>query len=86
MITDQLSHIAVAAWIRAQVHPTDCICSFCAPVSTPTRSPIINDALAGRGDSGLAQVVALFPQLDDRHQRQAILLMKCGIRVEGKMG
>jgi len=65
-------------------HRSDCLCISCAPVSQPTRSPIVNAALAGRGDSDLAQAIVLFQQLDQRHRNQAISLMRCGIRLEGK--
>jgi hypothetical protein len=64
-------------------HPTDCLCISCAPISLPTRSPIINDAPAGRGDSEAAQALVLFQQLDPRHRKQTILLMACGVRVQG---
>lgn len=72
--------------ITAATHPTDCLCIDCAPISLPTRSPSINAALAGRGDSDLAQAIVLFQQLDERHRKQAVLLMGCGIRLEGKRG
>jgi hypothetical protein len=66
-------------------HPSDCLCISCAPISLPTRSPIINDALAGCGDSALAQALVLFQQLDARRQNHYIVLMTCGVRVQGGM-
>jgi hypothetical protein len=64
-------------------HPTDCLCISCSPISLPTRSLIVNDALAGKGDSELAQALVLFQQLGVRHRKQALLLMGCGVRLEG---
>lgn len=64
-------------------HTSDCLCISCAPISLPTRSPSLNAALAGRGDSDLAQVVVLYSQLDARHQAQAKKLMECGVRLQG---
>lgn len=64
-------------------HPTDCLCISCAPISLPTRSPMVNDALAGEGSSDVAQALMLFQQLDMRHRKQTLMLMGCGIRVQG---
>lgn len=67
-------------------HPTDCICISCAPISLPTRSPIINHLLAGKGNSALAQGLMRAHELHVREINRAALLAKCGFGVEGKAG
>jgi hypothetical protein len=47
----------IAKLIRSQPHPCDCLCISCAPISTPTRSPMIDDALAGNHGVEVAQGV-----------------------------
>jgi hypothetical protein len=65
-------------------HPTDCLCISCAPISLPTRSPIVNDALAKGVSVDLTQALSMFHQLSQRRQQQTMALMACGLRMEGK--
>lgn len=85
---DQLCrNIAVAAWVSSQEHPTDCICAeFCAPVSTPTRSPIVNAALAGNQGVDVAQGVTLLIGLKAYGQRVAISHLRALNGLQGKLG
>lgn len=54
-------------------HPTDCLCrEVCAPISLPTRSPTLNDALAADPGAELAQAVTLFASLIPYGRRVAI--------------
>jgi len=69
--------------ISTNEHPTDCLCISCAPISLPTRSPIINHLLAGRADSALAHALALAHQLRVSQINQAMLLMCCGVGAQG---
>lgn len=67
-------------------HPTDCLCISCAPISTPTRSPIINHLLAADRDSALAHGLALAHQLRVREINRTMLMMRCGVNVLGPQG
>jgi hypothetical protein len=76
----------VALWIRAAEHPTDCLCVSCAPISTPTRSPIVNDALAGAHGVDVAQGVALLMSLKPYGQRVAIGHLRALNGLQGHLG
>jgi hypothetical protein len=76
----------VALWIRAAEHPTDCLCVSCAPISTPTRSPSVNDALAGKRGSDVAQGVALLMSLKPYGQRVAVAHLRSLHGLQGKLG
>lgn len=67
-------------------HSGTCICTLCAPESTPAPLATLQSAPAVQPDVELAQAVALFKQLDDRHRALTIALMTCGIRLQGKRG
>ena len=67
-------------------HPTDCLCISCAPISLPTRSPTLNHLLAGRADSALAHGLMLAHPLRGREINQTMLLMRCGVRLQGGQG
>jgi hypothetical protein len=67
-------------------HPTDCLCISCAPISLPTRSPSVNDALAKGIGVELTQALSMFQQLSTRRQHQTVAMMACGLRMEGKLG
>jgi hypothetical protein len=54
-------------------HPTDCLCpEVCAPISLPTRSPSLNDALAKKNGFDVAQAVTLLVGLKPYAQQVAI--------------
>lgn len=76
----------VAAWLRAQEHPTDCLCISCAPISTPTRSPSIDDALAGVHGSDVAQGMSLLLSLKPKAMKVANAHLLALNGLQGKMG
>jgi hypothetical protein len=67
-------------------HPTDCLCVSCAPISLPTRSPIVNDALAGKHGSDVAQAVALLVSLKPYAQKVAVGHLRALNGLQGKLG
>lgn len=77
---------AISAWIRVQEHPTDCLCLLCAPISTPTACPIVNDALAGNRGVDVAQGVALLVSLKAMGQRVAVAHLQALNGLQGKLG
>jgi hypothetical protein len=77
----------VALWIRAAEHPTDCLCAeVCAPISQPTRSPIVNAGLAGTHGVDVAQGVALLISLKPYGQQVAIGHLRALNGLQGKLG
>jgi hypothetical protein len=67
-------------------HPTDCICpEVCAPISLPTRSPSLNDALAAGRGSDVAQAVTLFESLIPYGRRVAIDHLRALKGLQGKL-
>lgn len=65
-------------------HPTDCICKeVCAPISLPTRSPIVDSTLAAGPDSDLAQALGLFRLLDARHKKLFLAMLGAAVKVQG---
>lgn len=80
-------HLDVAKWIRAQAHPTDCLCAeLCAPVSTPTRSPIVDDALAGNHGVDVAQGVTLLVSLKPYGRKVAVGHLRALNGLQGNVG
>jgi hypothetical protein len=75
---------AIVAWVGSQEHSTDCTCLSCAPISTPTRSPIVNDALAGVHGVEVAQGVALLVSLKPYGQKVGVAHLKAlnGLQVK----
>jgi hypothetical protein len=66
-------------------HPTDCLCVSCAPISLPTRSPIVNDALAGEHGFDIAQAVALLVSLKPYAQKVAVGHLRALNGLQGKL-
>jgi hypothetical protein len=67
-------------------HPTDCLCAeVCAPISLPTRSPSVNDALAAGPRSDVAQAVTLFECLMPYGRRVAIDHLRALKGLQGKL-
>jgi hypothetical protein len=67
-------------------HPTDCLCpEVCAPISLPTRSPSLNDALAAGPRSEVAQAVTLFEGLMPYGRRVAIDHLRALNGLQGKL-
>jgi hypothetical protein len=80
-------HQSVATWLSSQDHPTDCLCvEFCAPISLPTRSPSVNDALSGTHGVDVAQGVALLLSLKPYGQRVAVDHLRALQGLQGKLG
>jgi hypothetical protein len=77
---------AVAAWIRSQEHATDCLCISCAPVSTPMRSPSVNDTKPIGDDLEVAQASALFQSLGQYERRVARAMLQALVKVQGMRG
>lgn len=67
-------------------HATDCLCVSCAPISLPTRSLIVNDALAGKHGVDVAQAVALLMSLKPYGQQVAIGHLRALNGLQGKLG
>jgi len=68
-------------------HPTDCLCAeVCAPISLPTRSPIVNDALAGAHGSDVAQAVVSLVRLRPYAQKVAVGHLRALSGLQGKLG
>jgi hypothetical protein len=67
-------------------HATDCLCISCAPISLPTRSPIVNDALAGGSGSDVAQGLVLLLSLGPMASRVAVAHLRALHGLQGKMG
>lgn len=79
-------HREVANWVSSQEHPADCLCISCAPISTPTRSPIVNGALAGNAGVDVAQGVALLISLKPYAQQVAVGHLRALNGLQGQMG
>jgi hypothetical protein len=79
-------HATVAEWIRAAEHPTDCLCTSCAPISLPTRSSIVNDALAGKHGLDVAQGTTLLMSLKPYGQRVAVAHLRSLRGLQGVLG
>lgn len=67
-------------------HGPACICKICAPMSAPAPSPSLKPTPTPVTDVELAQVAALFKQLDDRHRALMFGLMTVAIRLQGPRG
>jgi len=76
---------AIAEWIGSQEHPTDCLCISCAPISTPTRSPSVDDALAGKHGSDVAQGTALLASLKPYGRKVAMRHLRALIGLQGQL-
>lgn len=87
LVKAEARHRDIAEWVRSQEHPTDCLCSeICAPIATPTRSPIVNDGLAGYHGVDVAQGVALLVSLKPYPQRVAVGHLRALYGLQGKLG
>lgn len=67
-------------------HATDCLCISCAPISLPTRSPIVNDALAGKHGVDVAQGVTLLMSLKPMASKVAVAHLRALNGLQGKLG
>jgi hypothetical protein len=67
-------------------HATDCLCTSCTPISAPTRSPIVNDALASQAGLDLHQGVTLLMSLKPYGQRVAVCHLRALRGLQGQLG
>jgi hypothetical protein len=63
---------------------TGCGCAICAPDAAATPSPSLQSARPAEVDVELAQMAALFKQMDARHKALFFQMASCAIRLQGK--
>jgi len=67
-------------------HPFSCICDLCAPISALAPSPMVKPTPVPVTDVELAQMVALFKQLDERGRALVFAMTQAAARLSGARG